>query len=161
MSGLESLYQQTILEHSKARHGGGLSEVAACETSWPHGTGQCHQLNPVCGDEITLRLSVTGAEGERRVESLEWLGNGCSISMASASMLSDLAKESSVDELATLIEEFRAVLRSRGTLEADPEELGDAAALSGVSKFPARVKCAMLAWVAAEDALRQAVATAA
>lgn len=162
MSSLESLYQQTILEHAKARHGGSLSEVAACETSWPAGTGQCHQLNPVCGDEITLRLSVSGAEGERRIESLEWLGNGCSISMASASMLTDLAGEvASVDELATLIEEFRTVLRSRGTVEGDPEELGDAAALSGVSKFPARVKCAMLAWVAAEDALRQAVSTAA
>ncbi|MDP5227309.1 MULTISPECIES: Fe-S cluster assembly sulfur transfer protein SufU [Arthrobacter] len=161
MSGLESLYQQTILEHSKARHGGTLSEVAACETAWPEGTGQCHQLNPVCGDEITLRLAVDGGAGDSRVASLEWLGNGCSISMASASMLTDLAEDLTVDELARLIEEFRAVLRSRGTLEGDPEELGDAAALSGVAKFPARVKCAMLAWVAAEDALRQAVSTAA
>jgi nitrogen fixation protein NifU and related proteins len=152
MSALDSLYQQIILEQSKARHGADLSEAQAHETHWPEGTGQCHQLNPVCGDEITLRLQVEDGS----VSSLHWKGDGCAISMAAASILSEMAVGMAPDELQSVIEEFRTVMRSRGKLEADEEVLGDAAALSGVSKFPARVKCAMLAWVAAEDALNQA-----
>jgi nitrogen fixation NifU-like protein len=76
--------------------------------------------------------------------------------MASASVLADLARDLDPAGLQDLINYFRKVMRSRGALEADEETLGDAAALSGVAKYPARVKCAMLSWVAAEDALRQA-----
>jgi nitrogen fixation protein NifU and related proteins len=155
MSGLDSLYQQLILEHSKARSGGDLADlpVVAAGTA---GMGQSHQLNPVCGDEITLRLSV-GAAGEgQAVTEIHWNGDGCAISMASASILSEMAPGMSPGALRQTIDHFRELMRSRGKLEADEELLQDAAALSGVAKYPARVKCAMLAWVAAEDALRQA-----
>lgn len=141
---LQQLYQQIILDEAKARHGAGLLEPAAGVA-----VGESHQLNPVCGDEITLRLSAQHG----KVVSVSWEGDGCAISMASASVLSGLASGLSQDELVELVDNFRLVLRSRGTIEADEEVLGDAAAFSGVSRYPARVKCAMLAWVAAEEAL--------
>ena len=148
MSALEQLYQQIILDHSKHPHGVGL-EVGE-ETS--------HQRNPVCGDEITLALRWNAA-GDR-IEAIAWEGAGCSISQSSASLLATLAEESAdegspwtTDELAALIDEFREALRSRGAIPLDEERFGDAAALSGVSRYVARVKCAMLAWVAAEDLL--------
>lgn len=155
MSSLDSLYQQIILEQAKARTGSDLSNEQLQGLDLPAGTGQCHQLNPVCGDEITLRVETTGGAQARVVSGIHWAGDGCSISMASASILSELIEGMDVTEVHTLIANFREVMRSRGTIEADEEILGDAAALSGVSKFPARVKCAMLAWVAAEDAINQ------
>jgi nitrogen fixation NifU-like protein len=87
---------------------------------------------------------------------MRWDGEGCSISMASASVLADMVDGLDVQELRTLIDSFREVLRSRGKVAADPEVLGDAAAFEGVARYAARVKCAMLSWVAAEDALAQA-----
>ena len=148
MSALEQLYQQIILDHSKHPHGVGL-EVGE-ETS--------HQRNPVCGDEITLALRWS--EAGDRIVGVAWEGAGCSISQSSASLLATLAEESAdegspwtPEELAALIEEFREALRSRGATPLDEERFGDAAALSGVSRYVARVKCAMLAWVAAEDLL--------
>lgn len=151
MSALDSLYQQIILEHAKTRTGADLPNDQLQGLHLPSGVGQCHQLNPVCGDEITLRVeTIDGA-----VSGIHWAGDGCSISMASASILSELIEGLGVEEVHGLIANFREVMRSRGKLEADEDILGDAAALSGVSKFPARVKCAMLAWVAAEDALNQ------
>ncbi|MEE2521664.1 SUF system NifU family Fe-S cluster assembly protein [Pseudarthrobacter sp. J75] len=149
MSSLDQLYQQIILDHAKARHGSGLAD-----TDVPEGTssGQSHQLNPVCGDEVTLRVAVK----DGAVSQISWDGAGCSISMASASVLSDLAEGMSVEELRGVIGTFRDVLRSRGKIAADPEVLGDAAAFEGVARYAARVKCAMISWVAAEDALNQA-----
>ncbi|MDQ0801938.1 Fe-S cluster assembly sulfur transfer protein SufU [Arthrobacter sp. SLBN-112] len=146
---LDQLYQQIILDHSKARHGSGLAATHA-----PDGavTGQSHQLNPVCGDEVTLRLAVQ----DGKVAQVAWDGAGCSISMASASVLSELALGMTVAELHQVIDSFREVLRSRGKVQADPELLGDAAAFEGVARYAARVKCAMISWVAAEDALNQA-----
>jgi nitrogen fixation NifU-like protein len=145
---LDSLYQQIILDHAKARHGSGLVGEPG-----PH-EAQSHQLNPVCGDEVTVRVRV--ADGV--VRSLQWDGAGCSISMASASVLHDEAEGLTLPEFGALVEAFREMLRSRGTVAADPELLGDAAAFEGVSRYAARVKCAMIAWVAAEDAARQAAA---
>lgn len=144
MSELEQLYQQVILDHSKRRNGEGLREAGP-----GHAAGESHQHNPVCGDQIRLRVETDG----QRIEHISWEGDGCSISMASASVLTELVEGESRETLLHLADEFRAVMRSRGTLEADEEVLGDAAAFSGVSRFPARVKCAMLAWVAAEQAL--------
>ncbi|MFC0457289.1 Fe-S cluster assembly sulfur transfer protein SufU [Arthrobacter liuii] len=146
---LDQLYQQIILDHSKARHGSGL---AATEAPAGTSTGQSHQLNPVCGDEVTLRLAVH----DGKVAQVAWDGAGCSISMASASVLTDLAQGMTVAELHEVIDSFREVLRSRGKVHADPELLGDAAAFEGVARYAARVKCAMISWVAAEDALNQA-----
>ncbi|MFP5313189.1 MAG: Fe-S cluster assembly sulfur transfer protein SufU [Actinomycetes bacterium] len=146
---LDQLYQQIILDHSKARHGSGLAVTEAPQGS---STGQSHQLNPVCGDEVTLRLAVHGG----KVAQVAWDGAGCSISMASASVLTDLAEGMTVAELHEVIDSFREVLRSRGKVHADPELLGDTAAFEGVARYAARVKCAMISWVAAEDALNQA-----
>jgi nitrogen fixation NifU-like protein len=148
--GLEQLYQQVILDHSKGRHGSGLASTAAPEGA---ASGQSHQLNPVCGDEITVRVAVS----DGHVSQIRWDGAGCSISMASASVLSDLAEGMEIGEFAGVIDTFRDMLRSRGKVAADPEVLGDAAAFEGVSRYAARVKCAMISWVAAEDALGQAV----
>ncbi|MCK8476422.1 Fe-S cluster assembly sulfur transfer protein SufU [Microbacterium aurugineum] len=141
MSDLQNLYQELILDHSRTPHGYGLrGEIAA----------QSHQLNPTCGDEITLQVH-RGPDGG--VEAIAWEGHGCAISQASASLLAELAEGLTVAELEVRITAFREAMRSRGKIEPDEELLGDAAALGGVSKYVARVKCAMLAWVAAEDAL--------
>ncbi|WP_406633258.1 Fe-S cluster assembly sulfur transfer protein SufU [Pseudarthrobacter quantipunctorum] len=146
---LDQLYQQIILDHSKARHGSGLAGTDAPEGAT---TGQSHQLNPVCGDEVTLRVAVENG----KVAQVSWDGAGCSISMASASVLSEMAEGMTVAELHKAIDSFREVLRSRGKVAADPDLLGDAAAFEGVARYAARVKCAMISWVAAEDALNQA-----
>lgn len=147
MSGLESLYQELILDHSKRRVGFGLAdEEGRSATS--------HQHNPLCGDEITLRLRLD-ADGER-VRDVTWEGNGCSISQASASMLTELVEGMPRAEASALIDGFREALRSRGTIELDEDIYLDAAALTGVSRYVARVKCAMLAWVALEDDLARA-----
>ncbi|MCG7418647.1 MULTISPECIES: Fe-S cluster assembly sulfur transfer protein SufU [Microbacterium] len=151
MSGLESLYQELILDHSKNRRGFGLAEPGAHSAT-------VHQRNPICGDEVTLRVDVD----DDRVTSVTWEGAGCSISQASASMLVSLLAEDGGDDgmaradAEALIAKFREALRSRGQIPLDEETFGDAAALSGVSKYTARVKCAMLAWVALEEGLRQA-----
>ncbi len=144
---LESLYQELILDHSKARDGYGL---AADEAP----TATSHQHNPVCGDDITLRVRLTSDGGA--VRDVTWEGSGCSISQASASMLTGLVDGMPREDASALIDGFRTALRSRGTVPLDEETFGDAAALSGVSKYTARVKCAMLAWVALEDALARA-----
>jgi nitrogen fixation NifU-like protein len=136
---LDSLYQQVILDHAKARHGDG---------ELPGADAEHFERNPTCGDEITVRVELE--PGTDRVAELRWQGAGCSISMASASVLSDLAPGRTLPELTTLVAEFRAMMRSRGAGEPDDAVLGDAVALHGVSKFVMRVKCGMLAWVAAE-----------
>ena len=143
-SDLQQLYQQIILQHAKDRHGDGLAEVPAGARS-----GESHQLNPTCGDEITLRAVMAGA----RLDGISWEGQGCSISMASASVLTDMMAGLDREEALALVEDFRELMRSRGTMEPDEEVLGDAAAFAGVSRYPARVKCAMLAWVALEEAV--------
>lgn len=148
MSGLEGLYQELILDHSKHPHGFGLAPAEGA-------SADSHQRNPVCGDELTLRVRVDGDT----VRDVTWEGTGCSISQASASMLAVLVDEAGGmprAEASALISSFRDALRSRGEIPLDEETFGDAAALSGVSKFTARVKCAMLAWVALEDALARA-----
>ncbi len=152
MSGLESLYQELILDHSKRPHGKGLGAEAA-----EGRVAESFQRNPICGDEITVRVRLT--DDGTAVEEVTWDGVGCSISQASASMLAALVEEEERmprAEASVLIDGFREALRSRGEIPLDEEVFGDAAALSGVSKFTARVKCAMLAWVAFEDAIARA-----
>jgi nitrogen fixation protein NifU and related proteins len=144
-SDLQNLYQQVILDYSKNPYGVGLLGDAA---------GQSHQLNPTCGDEITLEVHLDGDT----VEKIRWEGHGCAISQASASLLTELAEGLTVDDLRTRIDAFRTAMQSRGKIQPDEELLGDAVALGGVSKYVARVKCAMLGWVAAEHALLEAEA---
>lgn len=140
---LDELYQQVILDHAKAKKGSGVLA---------HADAEKHEHNPTCGDDVTVQLLMS-ADGDR-VERLAWHGDGCSISTASASVLSELAEGVRREELTGMIDSFREVLRSRGTVEADEELLGDAVAFQGVAKFVMRVKCAMLPWVATEGALR-------
>ena len=150
MSALDGLYQEVILDHSKRPVGKGGFEPPEDALSASH-----HEFNPSCGDEITLSVAVSPADG--KIEALAWEGQGCSISMASASVLSQLVRDDglTVDEAQTRIDAFREMIQSRGAVEPDEELLGDAVALQGVSKFVMRVKCAMLAWVALEADLRQ------
>ena len=145
---VDSLYREIILDHYKNPHGRGLREPYEAEV---------HHVNPTCGDEITLRVRLS--DDGTTVDEVTWDGAGCSISQASASMLAALIEEEGRmprAEASALVEGFREALRSRGEVPLDEEVFGDAAALSGVSKFTARVKCAMLAWVAFEDAVARA-----
>jgi nitrogen fixation NifU-like protein len=145
MAGLEGLYQQIILDHSKERHGAGPLEGADAEH---------HEYNPTCGDEITLRVKLDPAH--ERIEQIAWEGDGCSISMASASVLTDLVQGRPIDEALGTAEVFREMLRSKGEGEPDEEVLGDAIAFHGVAKYVMRIKCAMLGWVALEAAVAKA-----
>lgn len=150
MSGLDGLYQELILDHSRRPIGKG--ELEAPEGSL---TASHHEFNPTCGDEIDLSIAVDPETG--RIEKLAWDGQGCSISMASASVLSQLVRDErlTAGEAQTRIDAFREMIQSRGEIEHDEDLLGDAVAFQGVSKFVMRVKCAMLGWVALEADLRQ------
>lgn len=139
---LEGLYQQVILDHAKQRSGYGTLE---------HHNAERSERNPTCGDEITLQLLLK--PGTDRIASLAWHGSGCSISQASASVLSELAPGLTTCELQRTVDAFRDMMRSRGAGEPDEGLLGDAVAFHGVSKYVMRVKCAMLSWVAAEGCL--------
>ena len=139
MSDLSGLYQELILDHSHRRLGDG-------ELADPHATH--HELNPTCGDEITVGIRL---DASRTVlEQIGWTGDGCSISMASASAMTELAAGADLARVRQLVDGFRAMMRSQGGGETDEELLGDAIAFHGVSKYVMRVKCAMLAWVALE-----------
>jgi nitrogen fixation NifU-like protein len=141
---LQALYQELILDHSRHPQGFGLKDGAAASS---------HQVNPTCGDEVTLQLHLE--PGTDVVSAVTWEGHGCAISQSSASLFTEMAVGLPLDELQSRIELFRVAMRSRGAIQPDEELLGDAAALGGVSKYIARVKCAMLAWVAAEHAIAQ------
>jgi len=147
---LNQLYQQLILDHAKHPVGRGLLADSAAIS------GESHQVNPTCGDEITLQVTV--AEGDPKVESVTWEGQGCSISQASASMMSEMVEGLSVAEVEHLDKLFHDLMNSRGKGldDADEDELGDATAFTGVSQYPARIKCALLGWVALRDALARA-----
>ena len=153
MSALDSLYQELILDHSKRPIGKGELEAADGALTASH-----HEFNPSCGDEIDLSIAVDPETGN--ISSLAWEGQGCSISMASASILSQIVRDETLDSAAAQerIDAFRAMIQSQGSIEPDEELLGDAVALQGVSKFVMRVKCAMLAWVALEADLKKVAA---
>ena len=138
---LDSLYQEVILDHYKKPHHKGL----------PVGDIQVHHVNPNCGDEITLSLSIN----QGKIEDLVWDGVGCSISQASASIMSDLVSGKSVEEASNTLIHFTHLMQSKGAISGDEEILEDAIALAGVSKFPLRVKCALLSWMAFKDAAIQ------
>ena len=143
---LESMYQEIILDHYKRPHHKGLREPF---------DAQVHHLNPTCGDEITLRVHL--ADG--RVEDVSYDSVGCSISQASTSVMTDLVIGKPIDQAMTLHDEFLQLMQSRGQVEPDEDVLEDAIAFAGVARYPARVKCALLAWMAWKDATAQAVGT--
>ena len=165
MSALEQLYQQVILDHARERHGRGLRDAG------PDGhLGESRQYNPLCGDEVTVRVDLVdgkagndgnggrgdGDPGDALVRDLSWTGEGCSISQAATSVLHDLVTGRPVREATGVVDAFRAMVRSRGAVPPDEGVLGDAAAFSGVGRHANRVKCAMLGWTAFEAALQQA-----
>ncbi|MBO3748671.1 SUF system NifU family Fe-S cluster assembly protein [Streptosporangiaceae bacterium NEAU-GS5] len=140
----ESMYQELILEHYKHPQGRGLRDPFDAEV---------HHVNPTCGDEITMRVKVAGG----KVEDVSYEGQGCSISQAAASVLHELATGATVENTMSVVDEFTRLLQGRGQVEPDEEVLGDAVAFAGVAKFPARVKCALLAWMAYKDAVARSV----
>jgi len=147
---MDSMYQQIILDHYKHPQHRGLVDPFDAEV---------HHVNPTCGDEVTLRVRV--ADGT--IVELGWDGEGCSISQASTSVMSGLVVGRPVSEALALERKFLDLMQSRGTAElteADEDELDDAVAFEGVSKYPARVKCALLGWMAMKDATAQATAAA-
>jgi nitrogen fixation NifU-like protein len=142
---VESLYQEIILDHYRKPHHKGLREPFEA---------QVHHLNPTCGDEITLRVHLDGDV----VADVSYEGQGCSISQASASVMTDLVIGKPLSEALEIHEEFLRLMQSKGELEPDEDVLEDAVAFAGVSRYPARIKCALLAWMAWKDATAQAVA---
>ena len=144
---IEDMYQEIILDHYRAKHHSGLREPYEAEV---------HHVNPSCGDEVTLRLHVSDGV----VDDVSYAGLGCSISQASTSVMSDLVIGKPVAEGLALHEEFLAMMQSRGETEPDEDRLEDGIAFAGVAKYPARVKCALLGWMAFKDAaLRSMVGT--
>jgi len=143
---LDSLYQEVILDHYKHPQHKSLS---------PNPTVQVHHVNTSCGDEITLNLHTNGTS----VEDISWDGVGCSISQASTSVVSDLVRGKSISEALTIIDSFQAMIQSKGNDAGNEDVLGDGVAFAGVAKFPARVKCALLGWMAVKDAISQSQRT--
>jgi len=141
---LDSLYQEVILDHYKNPLHKNLS------TSY---SKQVHHVNPSCGDEITLNVTVDG----ETITNISWDGVGCSISQASTSIMSDLLIGKKIDEDFAILDNFTELMQSKGTKAGDEDLLEDAVALAGVSKFPARIKCALLGWMAFKDATSQAL----
>lgn len=171
---LEQMYQEVILQAAKNPHGkqpfaqdltkesSGPSDIettvrATHEYCTP---GESHQFNPTCGDEATIRVEVSDSE-PYRVEHLIWDGQGCSISQASLSIMTDLVEGKTVDEAISLASTFHALMESRGAglqNELQEEALGDAIVFQGASKFPMRIKCALLGWEGLKDSLAKAIA---
>jgi nitrogen fixation protein NifU and related proteins len=145
---LESMYQEIILDHYRNPHHRGLREPFDAEV---------HHVNPVCGDEVTLRVTLKDVDGEPVVEDLSYDALGCSISQASASVMSDLVIGRPVGEAMRISQVFLELMKSRGADVPDEGVLEDAMAFAGVSKYPARIKCALLAWMAWKDATAQAM----
>jgi nitrogen fixation NifU-like protein len=142
---LDSLYQEIILDHYKHPHHQGLREPFEAEV---------HHVNPTCGDEVTLRVHLSGG----RVEDVSYDALGCSISQAAASVLTDLVIGKPVDQAMSIHQAFLTLMQGKGQVEPDEDVLEDAIAFAGVARFPARVKCALLPWMAWKDATAAALA---
>ena len=142
---LEQIYQEVILDHYKHPHRRGLRE--------PFGA-QVYHVNPTCGDEVTLRVALS--QDGQRVDDISYEGQGCSISQAATSVLTDQVIGQSVHQALDTVAAFTEMVSSRGAVQGDEEVLGDGVAFAGVAKYPARVKCALLSWMAFKDALAQA-----
>lgn len=137
---MDQLYQEIILDHYKHPHGRGLRDPFA---------GEAHHVNPTCGDEITVRVTAD-------LSDISYDGLGCSISQASASVLYELLNGRSADEAARISAAFVELMQGRGQVEPDEDVLGDGVAFAGVARYPARVKCALLPWMAFKDAAARA-----
>jgi nitrogen fixation NifU-like protein len=139
VGGLDDLYQELILDHYRRKRGEGSLQQPSVAVD---------QTNPLCGDEVHLELGID----DGRVIALAHTGQGCSISQASVSMMSEALTGRSLQEALDLVEHFRLMMH--GEEPGDEERLGDAIALEGVAKYPVRIKCALLGWMAAKDAIQ-------
>lgn len=140
---IDELYQTIILDHYREKHHSGLREPFDVEV---------HRVNPSCGDELTLRVHLAGDT----IEDVSYDAEGCSISQASTSIMTDLVIGEGVEHALELHDEFLEVMQSKGEKTPDEDRFEDAIAFAGVAKFPARVKCALLGWSAVRDAIFQA-----
>jgi len=147
---LDALYQEIILDHYKNPHHKGLRDPYEAEV---------HHVNPTCGDEVTLRVHLADGEQGPVVEDVSYDSVGCSISQASASVLADLVIGKRVAEAMAIHEEFLTLMQGKGTVTPDEDVLEDGIAFAGVAKFPARVKCALLSWMAWKDATARSLET--
>jgi nitrogen fixation NifU-like protein len=145
---IQSLYQEIILDHYRNPHHKGLRDPYDAEV---------HHVNPTCGDEVTLRVALKDADGGPVVTDVSYDALGCSISQASASIMADLVIGKTVSEAMAISQEFLELMQSKGAAEPDEKVLEDAVAFAGVSKYPARIKCALLGWMAWKDATAQAL----
>jgi nitrogen fixation protein NifU and related proteins len=146
---LESMYQEIILEHYRRPLHAGLREPFGAEV---------RHVNPTCGDEVTLRVTLKDGASEPTIADISYDALGCSISQASTSVMADTIIGKTVAEAMAVSDEFLALMQSRGESEPDEDVLGDAVAFEGVSKYPARIKCALLGWMAWKDATARALA---
>ncbi len=147
MNDLDAMYQEIILDHYKHPHHAGLRDPFDAEV---------HHVNPTCGDEVTLRVHLDGTGTDAKIQDVSYDALGCSISQASISVLTDLLIGKTVGDALEVHEDFVALMQGRGTVEPDEDVLEDGIAFAGVAKFPARVKCALLGWMAWKDATVQA-----
>jgi nitrogen fixation protein NifU and related proteins len=145
---LEAMYQDIILEHYRRPLHAGLREPF---------DAQVQHINPTCGDEVTLRVVLNGGGAEPVLADVSYEALGCSISQASASVMADMIIGKTVGEAMAISDEFLKLMQSRGEAEPDESVLGDAVAFEGVSKYPARIKCALLSWMAWKDATARAL----
>ena len=139
---VDELYQDLILDHYKNPR---------CQGDLLNPNCRCELRNPLCGDSINLMVSVK----DNSIQDISFSGHGCSISQAGASMMSDLCKGKSIQEVRDLCNTFRGMMKGEKSGD-DIKILGDAISLEGVRKFSARIKCALLAWDAVERCLDQA-----
>ena len=144
---LQAMYQEIILDHYRNPHGRGLREPFEAEV---------HHVNPTCGDEITLRVHLDG----ETVTDVSYDAEGCSISQAAASVMTDLVIGQPIGKAFEAHEAFLELMQGRGKIEPDEEVLEDGIAFAGVAQFPARIKCALLSWMAFKDALARTGAAA-
>ncbi|MEU6261711.1 Fe-S cluster assembly sulfur transfer protein SufU [Saccharopolyspora shandongensis] len=148
---LEQMYQEIILDHYRKPHRHGLREPFDAES---------FQVNPTCGDEVTLRVRLTGTDTDAIVDDVSYSGQGCSISQASVSVLTDLVVGRPLREALTTEAAFSELMHGRGKIEPDEDVLEDGVAFAGVAKYPMRVKCALLGWMAFKDAVSRVVVEA-
>jgi nitrogen fixation protein NifU and related proteins len=145
---LDTLYQEIILDHYRSPHHAGLREPFEAEV---------HHVNPTCGDEVTLRVHLEGEPGQETVGDVSYDAEGCSISQAATSVMADLVIGQPVSRALETHEAFVELMHGRGKVEPDEEILEDGIAFAGVAKFPARIKCALLSWMAFKDATAQVI----
>ena len=142
---LSNMYQEVILDHYKSPRGKGLKDPF---------DGQAHHVNPTCGDEITVQVKLSN--DKKTIETISYDGQGCSISQASASIMFEQVNQKSIEEFNQINDDFLKMMQGKGNYQGNENLIGDGVSMIGVAQYPARVKCALLSWTAAKDAIIRA-----